>query len=117
MANVNADGIATPDDANAVDPSIWSAAMADSISNGIGQRLAKQEAKAGAKVSISEPMNITLAGVTFPVGVSTAYEYSYGNYITDLGLGGGVLHINTGGLYFIIGSVICDFVADRTPVN
>lgn len=117
MGNVNADGIWTPDEGDNLDPEVWSATMGDSIMNGIGERLNKQEAKSGAKVSISAPMNITLAGVTFPVTVSTGYEYSYQNYIEDMTLTAGTLQVVTSGLYLIIGSVICDFVAAGTPVN
>jgi len=117
MSNVNVDGIATPDEETKVDPVVWSAAMADSISQGLGVRLKKQETRAGAKVSINEPVTVTLAGITFPVTVSTGYEFSYGNYINDMGLSGGVLTVETDGLYLIIGSVITSFVASRTPMN
>ena len=117
MSNVNEDGIVTPDEGNTLDPVVWSATMADSISQGIGVRLKKQETRAGAKVSIHEPVTVTPAGITFPVAVSEDYEFSYGNYIKDMGLAGGVLSVETDGLYLIIGSVICNFVAGRTPMN
>jgi hypothetical protein len=118
MGNVSpVDGIWTPDEGDNLDPEVWSATMAASIEEGIGVRLAKQEARAGAKVSINAPVTVTLAGITFPVTVSSGYEWSYGNYINGMGLTGGILEIQTSGLYLIIGSVICDFVADRTPMN
>jgi len=39
MGNVNAAGIWTPDADDNLDPEVWSAAMGDSIMNGIGERL------------------------------------------------------------------------------
>jgi len=117
MSNESASGIITPDEDSNLDPVVWAAAMAESIEQGMGLRLKKQETRAGAKVSIHEPVTVTPAGITFPVTVSSDYEFSYGNYINDMGLTGGVLSIETDGLYLVIGSVICNFVAGRTPMN
>lgn len=117
MGNVNEAGIWTPGEGETVDPEVWSAAMADSIMNGLGERMNKQETKAAGKVSINAPVDVTPDGITFPLAVSTDYAYSYGNYVEGLELESGIIKILTSGVYMVIGSVICDFVENRTPMN
>lgn len=118
MSNVNADGIVTPDEGTTIDPAVWSAAMADSISGGLGHRMANQEMQVGAKISIDAAMTVPNTGIIFPLTVAgNGYGYSFDNYMTGMTLAGGILSVTTPGLYLIISSIICDFVADRTPMD
>lgn len=118
MGNVTASGIWTPDEHDDLNPEVWSAAMASSIEGGIVERLAKQEMQVGAKISIDAAMTVPSTGVIFPLVVADGtYAYSFGNYMTGMTLAGGILSVTTPGLYLIISSVICDFVADRTPMD
>lgn len=123
MGNVNAAAIWTPDEGDILDPEVWSGTMADSIMNGLGERMIKQETRAGARVSISSAVDVVRSGsasdpdIIFPLEVSTSYFYSHGNFIDGIELGGGILAITTAGLYLMTSSVICGFVADRSPLD
>jgi hypothetical protein len=118
MGNTTASGIWTPDEHDNLDPEVWSAAMASSIEDGIGGRLAKQEQRVGAKISIDAATTVPSTGIIFPLVVAgNGYAYSFGNFMTGMTLAGGVLSVTTPGLYLLISSIICDFVADRTPMD
>lgn len=123
MGNVNDAGIWTPDEDDNLDPEVWSGTMADSIMNGLGERMVKQETRAGARVSIGAEVSVVRTGaefdpdIYFPLIVTNSYFYSHGNFIDGIELDGGILRITTGGLYLMTCSVIADFVADRSPLD
>lgn len=101
MGNVNVDGIWTPDEGDKLDPDVWSAAMADSISQGLGVRVAKQERFEGAFLNIQDPYTIPngvpgdgQAPLPFIIG-SGSPAFLNG----DMTLVGGVLKVVHSGLY------------------
>jgi hypothetical protein len=125
MSNVNADGIATPDEDNTLDPEVWSAAMADSISEGIGLRLKKQETRVSLRATTPEPFTITAADpsgayMTIPLtvgGVTNSRapepDFAEGNHAEGIEIEGNRAKILTDGLYTLTGQ--CTFVKVDTP--
>lgn len=100
MGNVTASGIWTPGEGDSLDPEVWSAAMAASIENGIGERLSRQERFEGAYLNIQDPFTLTagdfghtLAILPFAVGQSV--NYVKGNMTAS----GGVVTVAHDGLY------------------
>lgn len=57
MPNTTASGIVTPDEDDLDQPDVYLSAMADSIENGIGARLSRQELTAGAYMCIQTAMH------------------------------------------------------------
>jgi hypothetical protein len=109
MSNVNADGIVTPDEGNTLDPEVWSAAMADSISEGIGERLARQERYEGAYLNIQDPHTLVAgppgtAQTPLPFAVGTSPCYIDG----DMTLSGGVITVAHAGLYSVSATIASD---------
>jgi hypothetical protein len=125
MSNINEDGIATPDEGNTLDPEVWSAAMADSISQGIGARLKKQEEKISLRATTPEPFTITAADpsaayMTIPLtvgGVTNSRapepDFAEGNHAEGIEIEGNRAKILTDGLYTLTGQ--CTFVKVGTP--
>jgi hypothetical protein len=111
MGNVNADGIWTPDEDDTLEPDVWSAQMADSISQGLGVRMARQETRAGLSASVAGgPFNITGAGTIADTGIILPVQRTgYRNYITNMELVGGVATVKTPGLYLIVLTATADF--------
>jgi hypothetical protein len=111
MSNVNEDGIVTPDEENNVDPDVWSAAMADSISEGIGVRLKKQETAIGLKAGIA-------AGTTaaYASGLIAPYEIltSDGCFTEGLTLTGGIATVAVEGMYLLSASASLESVANAS---
>ena len=117
MGNVTEkDAIWTPDEDDKLDPEVWSAMMADSISQGIGKRVAKQEARAGACISLSAEFSVPSTDTLFPLEVSTGYAYSYANFVEGMTLSAGVLQVVTSGLYLLSSSTLMDF-DDGAPMD
>jgi len=106
MGNITASGIWTPDEGDNLDPEVWSAAMAASIENGIGVRLAAQERFEGCYLNIQDPHNLP-AGV--PGMSQTPLPFLVGqpvNYINgDMTLAGGVVTVKHDGLYSVNGTI------------
>lgn len=101
MGNVNAAGIWTPDEGDSLDPEVWSATMADSIMNGIGERLIRQELPIGLKASIQ-----TGTRVKFMDGVIAPYEIlgnGTGCFTSNIDFTGGIATIpeDGDGMYLI----------------
>jgi hypothetical protein len=98
MSNVNADGIVTPDEGNTLDPEVWSAAMADSISEGIGTRVTAQEQAIGLKAGIAP-----LTRVKFENDLIAPFEItgSNGSFVQGMELNGGIAEVSVAGMYFI----------------
>lgn len=117
MGNVNVDGIWTPDEEDTLEPDVWSQQMADSISQGLGERMKRQEARAGAATSTSGTFSITGAGNTTDTGIVLPVKKTgYRNYLTDMTLAGGVLTVKTAGLYLIVMTVTADF-SNNIPLD
>lgn len=104
MGNVNEAGIWTPDEEDNLDPEVWSQAMADSIMNGIGERVKRQERFEGAFLNIQD-------AYTIPNGMPGADQvplpYQVGGGVCflkgDMTLSGGVLKVAHAGLYTVTG--------------
>lgn len=112
MPNVNADGIVTPDEDDLDDPAAYLAAMADSISNGIGTRLAGQEKQIGLKASLAPTYQLpawpTPGPAILPFGIgadATATYPNTHNYIQGCTITSGAVTIQTQGVYNIFASV------------
>jgi hypothetical protein len=113
MGNVNSDGIWTPDEEDNLDPEVWSAAMADSISEGIGVRLTKQETAIGLKAGIPVATTMTDAsGVIAPYQIVSGLEC----FTQGMTLEGGVVTVTVAGMYFISCSAALESV-DNCPTN
>lgn len=105
MAITNADGIVTPDEENVLDPEVYLAAMAASISQGIGARLAEQEAVVGLKAGIDTPARLfnavgTVAPYTMISGV--------GCFVEGIEFTGGVATVIQPGIYYVSASAAID---------
>jgi hypothetical protein len=118
MGNVNADGIWTPDEDDKLDPDVWSAQMADSISSGLGLRMKRQETRAGVSASVGAPFNITGQGTIEDTGIILPVKILPGrrNYVTNMTLAGGIATVTTPGLYFIVLTVTSGF-SDNVPLD
>ena len=121
MGNVNVDGIWTPDEEDTLEPDVWSQQMAESISQGLGVRMARQETRAGAATSTTGPFSITGAGTIEDTGITLQVKHTgYRNYITSMELSGGVLKVTTPGLYLIVLTVTAGFApegSDGVPLD
>lgn len=101
MSITNKDGIVTPDEGNTADPAIYLAAMADSISEGIGERLARQERYEGCYLNVQDALTLTAGDpssnpqVPLPFIVGQSVNYLQG----DMTLSGGIVRIAHEGLY------------------
>jgi len=109
MSNVNEDGIATPDEDNAVDPDVWAAAMAESISQGIGVRLKKQEARGGLKAR-TDNVEVGPDNDVVPVAIGV------GGYANGITLAGGYATAEVAGLYLLTARAT-SFISDNIPVD
>lgn len=111
MAITNADGIVTPDEGNTADPAVYLAAMADSISEGIGTRLAKQEQVAGIKASLPAPWDFAGTFNIVPLTIGSGSDY-----VTDVGFAGGIATVTVAGLYAVSVSITMNFGPD-VPID
>jgi hypothetical protein len=122
MPNTNADGIVTPDEEDLDQPDVYLAAMADSISNGIGTRLAAQEKQIGLKASLPPTFQLNAwptpgPGILpFAIGADATATYpNTHNYIQGVGdFAGGIVTIQTQGIYNIFASVGVEKNAGRS---
>jgi hypothetical protein len=107
MGNVNADGIWTPDEEDTLEPDVWSSQMADSISQGLGVRMAKQEKFEGAYLNIQTPFTLT-AGEPGHTQKALPFARSAGVTYLDGGmtLSGGVLTVAEAGLYSVSATIL-----------
>jgi hypothetical protein len=109
MGNVNTDGIWTPDESDNLDPEVWSAAMGDSISQGIGLRLANQELDLGVSLNVAEGNH---APVAMDVTTTVPFTVCPGGFATGMTVAGGVVTIEQDGLYFLSTGVSFDVAVD-----
>lgn len=117
MGNVNADGIWTPDEDDTLEADVWSPMMAESISQGLGIRMARQEARAGVAASTTGPFSITGAGTIADQGIILPVRATgYRNYVTNMELTGGIVKVTRPGLYLIVLTATADF-GDTVPID
>lgn len=122
MAVTNADGIVTPDEDDLDDVPTSLATMADSISSGIGTRLAAQEKQIGLKASLPPTYQLnawpTPGPAILPFGIGADATGTYPNthnYIQGCTISaGGAVTIQTEGIYNIFASVGVEKNAGRT---
>lgn len=117
MGNVNAAGIWTPDETDNLNPEVWSAAMADSIMNGIGERLSRQERFEGAYLNIQDPHTLPAgpfnqAQVPLPFIVGQPVNYIQG----DMTMSGGIITVKHDGLYSVNGSIAA-YIGDSSTYD
>jgi hypothetical protein len=97
VAITNEDGIVTPDEKTKMNPIAYLAAMADSISQGIGKRIAAQEAIVGLKASV--------AGLNYVQNVQPTiapFELTEPtDFVEGMEFAGGVATIITPGIYSV----------------
>lgn len=106
MGNTNADGIWTPDEDDTMESEVWSAAMAESISGGLGKRVAAQEQFVGAFLNIQDPHTLTVGDPGFP---QQPLPYIVGqgvNFVSDMELAGGILKCPVPGLYSVTANMM-----------
>ena len=111
MGNTNSDGIWTPDEDDTMEADVWSPMMAESISQGLGLRMKKQEQVAGIKASLPETWGFSGNSNTVPLTIGTGT-----NWVTDVDFAGGVATIKVAGLYTVNASVTTGFL-DGVPVD
>lgn len=109
MGNVTASGIWTPDEGDDLNPEQYLATMADSIENGIGDRLNAQEQAIGLKAGI--PIGTTVA---FAADLIAPYEILAGEecFTQGMTLDGGIATLTVDGLYFVSASASLEAIGD-----
>lgn len=117
MGNINAAGIWTPDETDNIDPDVWSAAMADSIMNGIGARLSRQELFEGCYLNIQDPHTLTAGDpgyqqVPLPFIIGQNVNYVHG----DMTLDAGVITVKHDGLYSV-NATISAYIGDQSTYD
>jgi len=120
VAITNKDGIVTPDEENTLDPEVYLAAMADSISQGLGERMKLQEQRVSLRATTPVPYDVhstdgndgTGAYPIVPLGISGNVgargiepDFSAGNHANGVIMEGNYAKIVTPGLYTLIGQV------------
>jgi hypothetical protein len=116
MGFVNDDAIWTPDEDDTLEPDVWSKQMAESISQGLGVRMAKQETVAGVATATTG-FDLTGAGTTSDTGIVLPVKNTgYRNYVDNMTLAGGVVTVKVAGLYLIVLTVTADF-APSVPLD
>lgn len=113
MSNVTASGIVTPDEGNTLDPEVYLAAMAESIEEGIGERLNKQEQAIGLAAGIAIGTTVGFApGIIAPYEILTGEEC----FTQGMTLEGGIVTLTVPGMYFISCSAALETIANE-PAN
>jgi len=113
MGNVTADlNIWTPDENDPAEPDVYLATMAQSIEDGTGERLRLQEVAVGLKAGIAGGTGIPMATAIAPFTITAAN----GNFKQGLDIAGGVVTVDTPGMYLVTASLGIQpkATADRT---
>lgn len=117
MGNINDAGIWTPDETDNLDPEVWSAAMADSIMNGIGERLSQQERFEGCYLNVQDPYTLTAGPPGTPVEPLPFTVGQDVNYVEgDMTVAGGIVVVKHDGLYSVNGSISA-YIGDEAEYN
>lgn len=127
MGNTTKSGIWTPDEDDKMAPDVWSATMSQSIENGIGLRLEKQETRVSLRATTPVPFDVTATGsvnayVTVPLTVggvtgSRAPEpdFAGGNHAQGVTIAGNIATIVTDGLYTLAGQCTLTVAGGHAP--
>jgi hypothetical protein len=117
MGVTNAAGIWTPDEFDKMDPEVWSAAMADSIMNGLGERMNKQEQRVSLRATAPDVFDVvSTTGDTVPMVVPLTVggytgsrdpepDFAPGNHANGIEMEGGYALIQVSGFYNITGQI------------
>lgn len=111
MGNVTSDLLIwTPDENDPAEPDVYLATMAQSIEDGVGDRLRTQELAIGLKAGFTSPPTLSSTLSTAAVTINT----SNGSFKQGLDISGGLVTVITPGMYMVSGSVGVDAVAGHT---
>ena len=92
----------TPDDNDSAEPDVYLKTMAESIEDGVGDRLRLQELAIGLKAGFtSVPAALTSTLTVAPVTINA----SNGSFKQGLDISGGVVTVVTPGMYLVSGSL------------
>ena len=118
MGNINAAGIWTPDEDDNLDPEVWSAQMGDSIMNGIGERLSRQERFEGCYLNVQDPLTLTAGDPSNNPQVPLPFIVGQGvNYVEgDMELNSGVITVKHAGLYSV-NATMAAYIGDESAFN
>lgn len=117
MGNTNSDGIWTPDEDDTLEPDVWSAAMAESIKQGLGKRVKLQETRVSLRATAPEVFDVVSAGpsdpyATVPLTIGPVTnsrlpdpDFAGGNHADGIDIAGNYATILTSGLYTITGQI------------
>lgn len=100
----------SPDESHTVEPDVYLAQMADSIEQGMGGRVQRQE------MLVSAGMNVAVGNFQpLPVGESTTVEFEPGTrgHLEGMEFVGGVVTIPVDGLYFLSAGVSVNIPQDE----
>jgi len=111
MGNTNADGIWSPDEDDTHEIEVLLAMMADSISGGLGKRMALQETQVSLRATAPDPFVVTDGYQQVPLtvgGVTNSRfpdpDFASGNHANGIEIEGNFAKIVTPGLYTITGA-------------
>jgi len=125
MGNVTKSGIWSPDEDDNLDPEVNMAVQNQSIEDGLGVRMEKQEARVSLRATTPEPFTVTSTGIgdaykRIPLTVSgwtgsraPEPDFATGNHALGIDIAGDIATIRTDGLYSITGQ--CSFVQLGAP--
>jgi hypothetical protein len=125
MGNTNVDGIWTPDEDDTMEADVWSPMMAESISQGLGKRMALQETRVSLRATTPVPFKVTgtvkedaYMQIPLTIAANTGIrfpnpDFSGGNHANGIEIEGNYAKIVTPGLYNITGQ--CTLFPGDTP--
>ncbi len=90
-----------PDVTDIDQPNVWAAHMMQSISDGMGKRLAQQELAIGLKGGLASVVTLSTTYAIMPIVINAAN----GNFAQGLTISGGIVTVVTPGMYYISGAL------------
>lgn len=103
MGNITDDLLIwTPDDQDTAEPDVYLATMAQSLEDGVGERLRKQERSASLLANLPANQNFTVgtpATVNFTINAAVGYN-------DEMTLTGGKVKVTEAGVYFFSANVL-----------
>lgn len=91
----------TPDEDDPAEPDVYLKTMAESIEEGVGDRLRTQELAVGLKAGIAGGTGIPVTAAIAPYSITAAN----GNFTQGLTISGGVVTVATPGMYIVTASL------------
>jgi hypothetical protein len=111
MGNVTSDLLIwTPDENDTQEQNVNLATMAQSLEDGVGDRLRKQELAVGLKAGFTSAPTLTSSLAIAAVTINT----SNGSFKQGLDISGGVVSVVTPGMYIVSGSLGVSNIASHT---